>query len=229
MPAVLVECGFLSNDEEIKNLMRSDYQKKVAQSICQGMVNHVANYYQGFRDVRTHWARESIEYAVEAGLFNGVSANTFCPSQNMSRGMLVTVLYRMAGEPAVSASSSFTDVKAEAYYADAVAWASENGVVLGMGNGIFAPNDSITRQDLVTMFSRYAQVAGLTLPETITDSISKYSDYGSVGAWALEAVEWAYKGGLINGRTDATLVPSGTATRAEVAVICQRFLENAVK
>ncbi len=229
MPAVLVESAFISNPVEEALLKTPAFQNKVAQSICQGMVNHVANYYQGFSDVRTHWARESIEYAVEAGLFNGVSANTFCPSQNMSRGMLVTVLYRMAGEPAVSASSSFTDVDAAAYYADAVAWASENGVVEGMGNGIFAPNNSITRQDLVTMFSRYAQVAGLTLPETITDSISKYSDYADIGAWALEAVEWAYKGGLINGRTDTTLVPTGTATRAEVAVICQRFLENVVK
>ncbi len=229
MPAVLVESAFISNPVEEALLKTSVFQKKVAQSICQGMVNHVANYYQGFRDVRTHWARESIEYVAEAGLFNGVSATTFCPSQNMSRGMLVTVLYRMAGLPAVNASSNFTDVDAAAYYADAVAWASENGVVEGMGNGIFAPNNSITRQDLVTMFSRYAQVAGLTLPETITDSLSKYSDYADIGAWALEAVEWAYKGGLINGRTDTTLVPTGTATRAEVAVICQRFLESAVK
>ncbi len=226
MPAILVECGFLSNNEETKKLIQADYQKRIAQSICQGFLDYVANSYKGFADVRTHWARESIEFVVGAELFNGTTAQKFDPNLTMTRGMLVTVLHRMAGEPAAQGDAAFTDLAANAYYVKAVAWANEQGIVTGVGGGRFAPDANITRQELVTMFNRYAAANQQTLPQKLTDSFQKYSDCGQVQAWAAAAMEWAYQGGLVNGRTATTLVPCGTATRAEVAVICQRFLDG---
>ena len=155
---------------------------------------------------------------------NGTSATLFSPNGTMNRAMLVTILYRMEDEPDVTAANAFTDVPADAWYADAVAWASAHGIVDGVGESRFAPMRSITREQMAVMLYRYAQYKGCTL-EAGAD-LSRYADAGDISAWALEALQWANAAGLITGRTASAIVPGGTATRAEAATILMRFLED---
>ena len=140
--------------------------------------------------------------------------------------MLATVLYRLE-DAAQTGESVFTDVVEGAWYADGVAWANENGIVSGYGNGVFAPNDDITREQLVVMLYRYAQHLGM---DTKTNKdLKSYSDADTVSSWATDAMKWAVDKGLIAGRTNSTLAPGGTATRAETATILQRMVELMVK
>lgn len=192
MPAVLVESAFISNPQEEARLKTPEFRDKVAASIAAGLSDYVINTYDGFYDVINHWAKGAVEYVAEKGIFNGTTPTTFSPELDMTRGMLATVLYRMAGSPAAS-PSSFSDVKSSTYYANAIGWAAAKGVVDGIGDNKFAPDASITRQELVTMFHRYANAMGLTLPAVQGDSVTKYSDYGSVSKYAAAAVEWVIK------------------------------------
>ena len=178
-----------------------------------------------FSDVKEeHWFHEAVQYVYGSGLMNGTSATLFSPNGTMNRAMLVTILYRMEGEPDVAAANAFTDVPADAWYADAVAWASAHGIVDGVGESRFAPMRSITREQMAVMLYRYAQYKGCTL-EAGAD-LSRYADAGDISAWALEALQWANAAGLITGRTASAIVPGGTATRAEAATILMRFLED---
>ncbi len=180
-----------------------------------------------FTDVTDHWALDAIRYAYENKLFNGVSDTEFAPNMPMTRGMLVTVLYRLEGEPETAASASFTDVDADQWYAKAVAWAAENEIVKGYGAS-FGPNDLVTREQMATILLRYAvwkqydtTAGGMALRE--------YADYAEISGWATAALEWANAEGLILGRTETTIVPQGDATRAEVATILMRFIEKFAK
>ena len=186
----------------------------------------VVDHSKSFSDTANHWAKDSIAFASSHELFQGVSDSQFAPDTNMSRAMLATVLYRL--EDAVEkGDSSFTDVAEGAWYADGVAWANENGIVSGYGNGVFAPNDDITREQLVVMLYRYAQHLGM---DTKTNKdLKSYSDADTVSSWATDAMKWAVDKGLIAGRTNSTLAPGGTATRAETATILQRMVELMVK
>lgn len=178
-----------------------------------------------FSDVKEeHWFHEAVQYVYGSGLMNGTSATLFSPNGTMNRAMLVTILYRMEDEPDVTAANAFTDVPADAWYADAVAWASAHGIVDGVGESRFAPMRSITREQMAVMLYRYAQYKGCTL-EAGAD-LSRYADAGDISAWALEALQWANAAGLITGRTASAIVPGGTATRAEAATILMRFLED---
>jgi len=174
-----------------------------------------------FTDVEGHWALDAIAFVVEHGLFNGTSETTFSPDAPMTRAMLATVLYRLAGEPDVTEGTDFTDVAEGSWYAKAVAWAAAEGIVNGVGDGRFDPDGEITRAQLVTMIFRCAGVLGADV--TASTSLDAYTDADEVAAWAREAMAWAVAAGVVNGMTETTLAPNAGATRAQVAVILQRL------
>ena len=177
-----------------------------------------------FTDVRTNnWFAGAVEYVVNNGLFSGVSDTSFAPNEPVPRGMLVTVLWRAAGEPSASASA-FADVPADAWYAKAVAWANVNGIVQGYDASTFAPDDRITREQLAAIFQRYAGFKGMETSGR--GDLSQFGDTGALSNWAQEGVSWAVGAGLISGKGDGVLDPQGATTRAEAAVILQRFLEK---
>ena len=166
----------------------------------------------GFSDVSPDaWYAEGVAYCKEHGLMNGTSATTFAPEEPMTRAMLMTVLYRLAGEPAASTSNPFTDVAAGTWYTDAVLWAQQNHIVSGYGDGRFGTNDPILREQLAVILWRYADS-----PETETAEI--FSDKAAVSAYAANAVDWAGTTGVITERTDGRFEPASPATRGEVAM-----------
>jgi hypothetical protein len=138
--------------------------------------------------------------------------------------MIVTVLYRLAGEPTVSGGAAFSDVDSDQYYANAVAWASANGIVYGIGENKYAPDRDISRQDLATILIRYEEFAKLNLPP-IKDSGS-FADNAKIADYAVNAVDTLYQGGVINGKPNNLFDPQGDATRAEFAAMLHRFIEN---
>ena len=178
-----------------------------------------------FTDVtEENWFYDAVQYVYGRGLMNGTSDTIFSPDGTMNRAMLVTILYRLEGEPAVTAANVFSDVPADTWYTDAVIWADAHDIVEGVGNQRFAPADHITREQMAVMLYRYSQYKGYDL-KTGAD-LSRYTDAAGISSWALEAMAWANAEGLITGRTASTIVPSGTATRAEAATILMRFLEG---
>ena len=178
-----------------------------------------------FLDIRTHWAKSAIESAVAKGLFAGTSPTTFHPDQAMNRAMLVTVLYRMEKEPAAEGrGKSFADVSAGAYYAKAVAWASDKGIVAGYRETQFGPEDTITREQLAVILNRYATYKGYNTSKTA--DLAAFQDADQISEWARVPVQWANVMKLLNGRTSTTLAPKGSATRAEVAKILVTFLHT---
>ncbi len=180
-----------------------------------------------FTDVKDHWALEAVAYAYVNDLMTGVSDTGFAPNAALNRAMLVTILYRLDGEPAVKAGNAYSDVADGAWYADAVAWASENGIVTGYGDGSFGPADNITREQMAVMLYRYAAFKGYDV--TAASDLKDFNDTGSISSWALESLRWANAEQLINGRTAAELVPGGNATRGEAAAILMRFCDIMVK
>ncbi|HIY06422.1 MAG TPA: S-layer homology domain-containing protein [Candidatus Evtepia faecigallinarum] len=179
-----------------------------------------------FTDVDGHWALDAITYVYEKGMMNGTSPTTFSPESQLTRGMIVTILYRLEDEPAVS-DSTFSDVDGDMYYADPIAWAADNGIVTGFPDGTFGPETSITREQLATILYRYADY--LDCDMTPAADLSGYTDAGTISSYAQQAMAWANAEGLITGVTETTLKPTGTATRAQVATILMRFCENVIK
>ena len=178
-----------------------------------------------FLDIRTHWAKSAIESAVAKGLFAGTSPTTFHPDQTMNRAMLVTVLYRMEKEPAAEGrGKSFEDVSAGAYYAKAVVWASDKGIVAGYSETQFGPEDTITREQLAVILNRYATYKGYNTSKTA--DLAAFQDADQISEWARVPVQWANVMKLLNGRTSTTLAPKGSATRAEVAKILVTFQDT---
>ena len=180
-----------------------------------------------FTDIAGHWAEDGIKYVYGRGIMNGTSETKFSPNATLSRAMLVTMLYRLEGEPAVSAANSFTDVAGGMWYTDAISWAAAGDIVGGMGDGKFAPNADITREQMAAILHRYSKYKKYDISKT--GDLSGFADLRDISAWALDALKWANGEGLINGRTKTTIVPKGTAKRAEAAVILMRFMENVAK
>lgn len=176
-----------------------------------------------FTDMNGHWAYDAVSYAYKNSLMNGVNASRFAPDSTLNRAMMVTMLYRMTGSPAVSGNSVFSDVPSGKWYSDAVQWASVNGVVNGVGKDRFAPDTQITREQMASMMMRYAQFKQYSTCKSA--DLSAFNDAGSISSWALESMKWANAAGLINGRTASTIAPQDTATRAEAATILMRFCE----
>ena len=191
------------------------------------VVYEVALWTNPFTDVTTDdWFYQAVEFAASNGLFGGMTDTTFGPNAAMTRAMLVTVLYRLEEEPDVTADNLFTDVADDEWYTDAVIWASENKIVGGYGGGLFGANDSITREQMATILYNYANYKDYDV--TASADISAYTDADGISTWAESAMQWASAEELINGVTDTTLEPNGSATRAQVATIFMRFVENLV-
>lgn len=180
-----------------------------------------------FTDVRTSdWFYEDVAFVYSEGIFSGTSAVTFSPNASMTRAMLVTVLYRLEGEPAVNGRSGFVDVTRNSYYEDAVTWAADNDIVNGTGNLTFSPNANVTREQMAAILYRYAQYKRYHI--SASASLTGFSDAASVSTYAKTPLSWAVAEGLVKG-TDGRLLPKGSATRAQVAAILHRFVENIVK
>lgn len=177
-----------------------------------------------FNDVSANdWFASAVDYVTGKGMMNGTADNTFSPKANTTRGMVVTVLYRLENQPSTSAAS-FTDVASGAYYANAVAWANANGIVSGYGSGKFGPNDKVTREQLAAILYRYAQYKKYDVSGA--KSLDGYTDAQSVSSYAVPALQWANAAGIVTGKSGSKLDPKGNATRAEVAAMLMRFCEN---
>ena len=175
-----------------------------------------------FIDVNPNsWYYSAIEFVYNNGIMNGVTASSFNPDGTITRGMIVTMLWRMAGEPS-AVSAGFADVAADSYYAKAIAWAAKNGIIEGYSASSFGPNDAITREQLATVLYRYAKYLGYT---TTGSSLSGYYDASRVSSWAKDAMGWAVKNGVVTGLSSTWLNPNGTASRAEAAQMFMNFYE----
>lgn len=177
-----------------------------------------------FTDVSSSdWFFKGVEYVVDKGIMSGVSENQFDPSGKLTRAMLVQMLYNMESRPACDAENAFIDVPVGQWYTDAVIWANDAKIVSGMGEGLFAPNMEITREQMVAMLYNYAKYKGYDV--TASADLSTFADNASVSAWAQPAMQWAVAEGYISGMGDNQLAPQGTATRAEIASVIMRFME----
>lgn len=181
-----------------------------------------------FMDVKkSDWFYDHVRYAYENQLFAGISDREFAPNADMTRAMLVTVLYRAEGEPDMENEIwgyPFADVDAESWYGKAVYWARHHGIVQGHSAEEFAPDDPLTREQIAAILERYASYKGLH-DENLGD-ISQFSDAEQISDWAGENVAWAVGQGLLTGKGNGILDPLGVATRAETAAVLQRFIES---
>ncbi|MDO4174678.1 MAG: carboxylesterase family protein [Eubacteriales bacterium] len=180
-----------------------------------------------FSDVEdTAWYYTAVEYNYENELMYGTSDTIFEPNTTLDRAMLVTILHRLDGSPAPKDEASFSDVNSGSWYTEAIAWAAENNIVAGYGDGTFGPHDAVTRQQTAAIFYRYADYKEYDI--SATNDLSSFSDAGDVSDWATASVQWTVAVGLISGMDDGTLQPAGTTTRAQLASIMMRFCENIV-
>ena len=177
---------------------------------------------------RSQWYHDGVDYAISHGMFKGISADRFDPDGTMTRAMLVTVLYRLEGAPAILPYTDFIDVPEAAWYSSAVAWGRLRGIIDGIGGGRFAPEAEVTREQAVTILLRYTSYKGY--PVSDLAELSAYRDQSSISAYAYSAMSWAVAEGLISGVGNQRLAPQGNATRAQLAVIltryCTKFVES---
>ena len=172
---------------------------------------------RSFADVKkSDWFYEGVQYTVNKGLFKGISADEFGPAEEMTRSMVVQTLYALAGKPAVKKTHRFPDVKDGDWYADAVAWAVKNGVASGYDDGRFAPEDTITREQLAVMLHGYRK-------KPVSNKQLNFADAASISGWAKPAMRWAVEKNLMSGVGGNRISPKSTATRAEGAVIMMNF------
>ena len=180
-----------------------------------------------FTDIEGHWAEEAIGYVYKQDLMLGTSETLFSPNVSTSRGMFVTVLYRLSGSPEVTEEQTFEDVAENRYYTDAVQWAAENSIMIGYENDTFGPSRPITREQMAVVLYRYTAYQGYDNSET-TD-LEQYRDCSKISSWAVEAMTWACAEQLIQGVGAGRLSPRGNATRGQVAMIFMRYMENIMK
>ncbi|WP_462427041.1 S-layer homology domain-containing protein [Anaerotignum lactatifermentans] len=178
-----------------------------------------------FSDVKeSDWFYKGVSYVVENGMMNGVGDNQFAPNAPLTREMLAVVLYNMEKQPESTGVNPFADVKADMWYTDAIVWANANGIVAGYDDSTFGLGDSITREQLAAILYRYAQLKGYDVTEKA--DLTGYTDSASISSYAVEAMQWANANGIVNGMTETTLAPQGTAIRAQVATMLMNFCEN---
>ena len=178
-----------------------------------------------FTDVNENdWYYSAVKYVYDNGLMSGISNTTFAPNANTTRGMIVTVLYRLENQPNVNIDNSFNDVKVSDYYGNAIYWAKQNNIVTGYNSTTFAPNDNITREQMATILYRYAVYKGYTVNKTA--DLSSFSDEANINSYALTPIKWAVASNIISGMGDGTISPLGNASRAQIATILMRFIEN---
>lgn len=183
-----------------------------------------AAFAAAFTDVASgSWYAEAVQYVSENGLMSGTGGGKFSPGTPMSRAMLATVLHRMDGAPAPASAAGFSDVPQGAYYERAVNWAAENKIVSGIGGGRFGSESHITRQDLAVMLYRYGSFKGYDLSNV--SNLAEFSDNDRIAGYARQAMQWAVGAGILHGDS-GRLMPTGEATRAQVAVMLMRFVQN---
>ena len=182
-----------------------------------------------FKDVKeSDWFYEAVSYAVENGLMSGMSEDIFAPNTPLTREMLAVILWNLEGNPTPNDVAPFLDVTSDKYYANAIAWANENGIVAGYGD-TFGVGDSITREQFAVMLYNYAQYQGYDVSVGEDTNILSYTDAFDISNYAYPAMQWACGAGIMSGNDDGTLNPQGKATRAEAATMLMNFCENVVK
>ncbi len=182
---------------------------------------------RAFNDLDAYaWYHDGVHYCLANGLMEGVADTLFAPNASLTRAMLVTILWRVEGKPVVNCYMPFTDVDGGAWYAEAVRWAASEDIVNGVTDTSFAPDDHITREQLAAILWRYAKAKGCDVSIGEETNILSYADFAQISEYAKPAMQWACGAGIINGVTESTLVPQGTATRAQAATMLMRFCEN---
>ncbi len=170
------------------------------------------------------WYHDGVHYCVENGLMEGYSKTLFGTNDDLTRAQVAQILYNLKNKPTVEMKELFADVAVSAWYANAITWASEAGVVNGYGNGKFGPQDPITREQLAAMLYRYSEACGFDV--SAAADVSTFADAGMISAWALRAVQWACAEGILTGMGNGTLNPTGLATRAQAATMFMRYCQN---
>ena len=172
------------------------------------------------------WFADAVRFVYENGMMNGTGDTTFAPDDTTSRSMIVTILYRLEGEPVVDDAMDFSDVAGDAWYTDAVRWAAGEGIVGGYGNGLFGSDDAVTREQLAAILYRYAVYKGYDVSIGEDTNLLSYDDFEDLSEYAIPAMQWACGTGIVNGTSESTLTPQGEAERAQVAAMLMRFCEQ---
>ncbi|MDD4165132.1 MAG: S-layer homology domain-containing protein [Eubacteriales bacterium] len=221
--SVTIPSSSMTDGKYIKIAVAVIYPNSTAWS-----VKYVSSSELPFTDVATSsWYYDSVKYVYTAGLFSGTSSTTFSPDTSMTRGMMVTVLYRLAGSPTVSGTMPFTDIYTTDWYYNAVLWAYTNGIASGTSPTKFTPNENVTRQQAVVFLYRYAEFADCDMSITSGFSITGYNDYNNIASYAITAMTWAVDKGIISGNNNY-LYPENNASRAEIACILKNFSEKMI-
>ena len=192
---------------------------------------HFSAYAVGYHDVsfsdvsKTAWYYDAVTFIAAREITNGAGNNMFRPDTNMTRAMLAAILYRLSGDEG-RYTNTFSDVASGTWYEQAVAWAAENGITMGVGNGCFAPENNITREQILVFLYRYAQYVGLDVSVGEESNILSYYDALNISDFAYEAMQWACGAGIINGNGNGYLNPGDSATRAQIAKIIAVFIRN---
>ena len=210
--------------EAIENAATAQEIESILAELAEEMADIAASCpVRFFTDVNQNaWYHGAVDYAVLNGLMEGMGNGIFAPEYNLTRAQLVTVLYRMAGEPSVKGlTQPFTDVMAGQWYSDAVIWAYNAGVIEGVSNTIFATHANVNREQVVAALYRYASAEAIA-----EDALADFTDADKISDWAKEAMNWAVASGLINGMAETTLAPQGNATRAQIATVLMRYCET---
>ena len=234
-----VDCGKLIEQGTVIDALGHSYEAVVTEPTCteQGYTTYTCTVCgdtytadftapncpsAAFADVSTDdWFHEAVDYVVTNGLMNGISANLFAPEADMNRAQIVTILYRLAGSPEVTAPADFADVPAGEFYSNAVAWAVANGITNGVSETAFNPNGAVSREQMVTFLYRYMKLTGADV--TASGDLSAYTDAASVSDWAVEAMSWAVENDIINGVEPDVLAPAMNTNRAQIATILMRL------
>ena len=175
-----------------------------------------------FADAQTTaWYHDGVHYCLDEGIMSGMGNGLFAPSSSTTRAMMAQIFYNMEGLPASSTEMNFTDVDSGSWYADAVRWATQEGIMEGYGEGLFGPEDPVTREQIVTIVYRYAQYKGRSVAQS--SDLAGYDDVDQVSAWAMDAIKWSVGSKTVLGRTDTTLNAKDTAMRSEIATIIMRY------
>lgn len=174
-----------------------------------------------YQDIASHWARENILYCTDRGLLSGTGNRQFSPDAPLTRAMVVSILWRLDGAPVSTGNPVFTDVHSQDWFSNGIYWAAEHKIISGYPDGSFRPDEPVTREQLSSIFYRYAAYCSIAQTAEIS---AVYSDWSEISPYAEEAFSWAIANGIIHGKTDTTIVPQGRATRAEAATILRNFL-----
>ena len=220
---VLFTLSFEASDDAVVAIDGSSYITGVDAELAQQITTCPSTRFTDLGGLLPE-AHSAVDYMVANGYMSGVAQTAFAPHVNLTRGMMVTVLYRIDGTPEQAYNNRFADVPEQAYFAVPVSWALANGITTGVSDHMFAPDESLTRQQLVTFLYRYAKLRGQDM--TPSADLSAYTDAGKIQPFALEAFQWAVANGIIRGTSDTTLAPEATTTRLQVSLMVYRMLSS---